>query len=145
LDSDFVSKIGRFVRRDAIEDQPTSDGRRRAVGVRRLLLPDWRDDPQGAELARNPRCSLSVANEEFHLVVDRDAALLDDPAVVVDLAGRWAAGGWPVSVDATGSALTAEYSAPSAGPPPWRAYRLTPRQATVVLTTAPGVGTRWRF
>jgi hypothetical protein len=71
---------------------------------------------KGRHLARDPRCSLSVANDEFHLVVDGDAALLD----------------------ATCIAPTAEYSAPSAWPSPWRAYRLTPRQATVVLTTAPG-------
>ena len=49
------------------------------------------------------------------------------------------------SVDATGVALTAEYSAPSAGPPPWRVYRLTSRQATVVLAATPGGATRWRF
>jgi hypothetical protein len=100
---------------------------------------------KGRNLARDPRCSLSVANEEFHLVVDGDAAMLGDAAVVADLARRWVAGGWPVSVDATGIALTAEYSAPSAGPPPWRAYRITPRQVTVVLASAPGGATRWRF
>ena len=78
-------------------------------------------------------------------MVDGDAALVDDPDAVADLAGRWAAEGRPASVDATGIALTAEYSAPSAGPPLWRVYRLTPRQATVLLTVAPGGATRWRF
>jgi hypothetical protein len=100
---------------------------------------------KGRNLARNPRCSMSVSTDEFDLVVDGDAALVEDPDVVADLVGRWAAGGWPASVDATGIALTAEYSAQSAGPPPWRVYRLTPRQATVVLTVAPGGATRWRF
>ena len=52
---------------------------------------------------------------------------------------------WPASVDASGTALTAEYSAPSAGPLPWRVYRLAPRQATVVLAAAPGGATRWQF
>jgi len=100
---------------------------------------------KGRNLARNPRCSLSVATDEFDLVVDGKAALVDQPDVVADLAGRWAAEGWPARVDETGIALTAEYSAPSAGAPPWRVYRLTPRQATVVLTVAPGGATRWRF
>jgi hypothetical protein len=77
--------------------------------------------------------------------VDGNAALVDDPDVVADMAGRWAGGGWPARVDATGIALTAEYSAPSAGSPPWRVYRLTPRQATVVLVATPGGATRWRF
>jgi hypothetical protein len=96
-------------------------------------------------LARDPRCTLSVATEEFDLVLDGEAALVDDPEIVQDVAGRYAAGGWPASVDGTGIALTAEYSAPSAGPPPWRVYRLTPRQATVLLAVAPGGTTRWRF
>src|SRR5262249_49100815 len=38
-------------------------------------------------------------------------------ATVADLAARWAAEGWPARADDTGLALTAEYSAPSAGPP----------------------------
>ena len=41
--------------------------------------------------------------------------------------------------------LTAECSAPSAGSPPWRVYRLTPREATVVLAAEPGGATRSRF
>jgi Pyridoxamine 5'-phosphate oxidase len=96
-------------------------------------------------LARDPRCTLAVSTAEFDLAAEGDAALVDDPDVVADTARRWADGGWPVRVDTTGIALTAEYSAPSAGPPPWRVYRLTPQAATVVLTTAPGGATRWRF
>ena len=100
---------------------------------------------KGRNLARDPRCTLGISTEEFDLAVDGDAALVDDPDVVAEMAGRWAEGGWPARVDATGVALTAEYSAPSAGPPPWRVYRLTPRQATVVLSATPGGATRWRF
>jgi hypothetical protein len=50
-----------------------------------------------------------------------------------------------VRVDATGTALTAEFSAPSAGPPPWHVYRIEVRQATALLTVDPGGATRWRF
>jgi hypothetical protein len=100
---------------------------------------------KGRNLARDPRCTLAISTDEFDLAVDGDAARVEDPELVADLAGRWAAGGWPASVDATGTALTAEYSAPSAGPPPWLVYRITPRQATVVLSAAPGGATRWRF
>jgi hypothetical protein len=42
-------------------------------------------------------------------------------------------------------ALTAEYSAQSAGPPPWYVFRLTPTKATAVETVAPGRATRWSF
>lgn len=100
---------------------------------------------KGRNLARDPRCTLGVSTKEFDLAVDGDAALVDDPDVVAEMAGRWAAGGWPARVDATGTALTADFSAPSAGPPPWRVYRLTPRQATVVLAAEPGGATQWRF
>ena len=103
------------------------------------------DTRKGRNLARDPRCTLSVAAREFDLVVEGEAAVVTDQAVVADLAARWAAEGWPARVDDTGMALTAEYSAPSAGPPPWHVYRLTPRTATAVGTVDPGGATRWRF
>ena len=96
-------------------------------------------------LARDPRCTLGISTEEFDLSVEGEAALVVDPDVVAEMAAGWVAGGWPARVDASGVALTAEYSAPSAGPPPWRVYQLTPRQATVVLAAEPGGATRWRF
>jgi hypothetical protein len=68
-----------------------------------------------------------------------------DPAIVAELASIWAAGGWPCRVDATGHALTADFSAPSAGPPPWFVYRITARAATALGTVEPGGATRWRF
>ena len=100
---------------------------------------------KGKNLARDPRCTLSVAAREFDLVVAGEATLVTDPATVAELAARWAAEGWPARADDTGVALTAEYSAPSAGPPPWHVYRLTPRTATAVGTVDPGGATRWRF
>jgi hypothetical protein len=86
-----------------------------------------------------------VAADEFDLAVEGDARVVEDAGVVADLARRWSAGGWPVRVDATGVSLTAEYSAPSAGRPPWRVYEVVPRRATALLTVAPGGATRWRF
>jgi PPOX class probable F420-dependent enzyme len=100
---------------------------------------------KGRNLARDPRCTLSVATQEFDLVVAGQATLVTDPATVADLAARWAAGGWPARVDDTGVALTAEFSAPSAGPPPWHVYRLAPRTATALRAVEPGGATRWRF
>jgi PPOX class probable F420-dependent enzyme len=96
-------------------------------------------------LARDPRCALSVATQDFDLVVEGTARQITDPPTVAAMAERWAAGGWPARVDDTGTALTAEFSAPSAGPPPWFVYRLTPHTATAVATAAPGGATRWRY
>ena len=104
-----------------------------------------RDTHKGKNLARDSRCTLSVAAREFDLVVEGEATLVTDAATVADMAARWAAAGWPARTDDTGVALTAEFSAPSAGPPPWHVYRLTPRTATAVSTIDPGGATQWRF
>ena len=96
-------------------------------------------------IARDPRCTLSVATQEFDVVIDGEAHLVTDPSTVAAMAKRWADEGWPARVDDTGLALTAEYSAPSAGPPPWFVYKLTPRAATALLTVEPGGATRWTF
>jgi Pyridoxamine 5'-phosphate oxidase len=100
---------------------------------------------KGRNLARDPRCTLGISTDEFDLAVEGDAVRIEDPDLVAELAQQWAAGGWPARPDAGGTALTAEYSAPSAGPPPWQVYRITPRQATVVLSVAPGGATRYRY
>ena len=54
-------------------------------------------------------------------------------------------GGWPCRVDESGTAITADFSAPSAGPPPWHVHRITPVSAYAVQTVEPGGATRWVF
>lgn len=100
---------------------------------------------KGRNIARDPRCSVSISVREFDLVVEGEAEKVIDPATVAKMARLWAREGWPCEVDETGVALTAAYSAQSAGPPPWFVYRITPRQATAVETVAPGRATRWTF
>jgi hypothetical protein len=100
---------------------------------------------KGRNLARDPRCTLSVATHELDLVMEGVAEKVADPATVATMAGQWNLAGWPARVDESGVALTAEYSAPSAGPPPWAVYRLIAHQATSVLTVDPGGATRFRF
>ena len=100
---------------------------------------------KGRNLARDPRCTLSLATEQFDLVVEGEAEMITDPPMVAKLAAVWAEGGWPARPDETGQALTAEFSAPSAGRPPWRVYRLQAQTATALGTVDPGGATRWRF
>ena len=100
---------------------------------------------KGRNLARDPRCTLSVAVQEFDLVTEGVVEMVTDPAVVADMAARWAEGGWPARPDESGTALTAEFSAPSAGPPPWRVYRLVPTRATALQTVEPGGASRFTF
>ena len=77
------------------------------------------------------------------LVLGGDAHRVTDSATLEHAAAAYRSGGWPANVE--GDALTAPFSAPSAGPPPWNLYRL--RYATVfgVATAEPHGATRWRF
>jgi hypothetical protein len=100
---------------------------------------------KGRNLARDSRCTLSLATQEFDLIVEGEAHKVTDRSTVAAMAARWSAGGWPARVDDTGLALTADYSAPSAGPPPWVVYRLAPQRATALATVEPGGATRWSF
>jgi hypothetical protein len=100
---------------------------------------------KGRNLARDPRCTLSVATHEFDLVVEGNATKVTEPSVVTTMAEQWRRQGWPAQVDASGVALTAEYSAPSAGAPPWVIFRVVARQATSILVADPGGATRWTF
>src|SRR3954471_7126921 len=100
---------------------------------------------KGRNVTRDPRCTLSIATEQFDLTVAGTAQRVIDPATVATMCNRWAAEGWPCRVDESGVALTAEFSAPSAGPPPWFVYKVTPHQATALLTVEPGGATRWTF
>ena len=104
-----------------------------------------RTSRKGRNLDRDPRCTLSVATAEFDLVVEGTAEVVTDPDVVAEMAALWSADGWPAEVDASGTALTAPFSAPSAGPPPWHVYRMTITAATALATVEPGGATRWRF
>jgi Pyridoxamine 5'-phosphate oxidase len=69
-------------------------------------------------ISRDPRCTVSVATHAFDLVLEGRAERVTDAAELQTVAEAYAAQGWPASV--SGDALTAEYSAPSAGPPPWQ-------------------------
>jgi PPOX class probable F420-dependent enzyme len=127
------------------------DGRPHVTGIGAawydgtLWFSTGRTSRKGRNLARDPRCTLSVSTSELDLVVEGTAQVVDDPALVGDYATRAAADGWPAEPDESGTAVTAPYSAPSAGPPPWHVYRVTPSAATVLLVAEPGGATRFRF
>ncbi|GAA4690182.1 pyridoxamine 5'-phosphate oxidase family protein [Nocardioides conyzicola] len=98
---------------------------------------------KGRNVVRDSRCALAVALREYDVIVDGTVARVTDPAVVAARAADWAAGGWPCEVDASGTALTAPFSAPSAGSPPWQVYRIDATAVTALQTVEPGGATRW--
>src|SRR5688500_9163708 len=58
---------------------------------------------KGRNPARDPRCTISVATNEFDLVVKGTATKITDPAIVADIAARAAADGWPARPDESGT------------------------------------------
>lgn len=83
-------------------------------------------------LARDPRCVLSVSARRFDLTVEGSARMVTDRGRLERIAQVYADQGWPATVSDDGTALTAPYSAPSAGPPPWHAYEVTPTKVIAV-------------
>jgi len=125
------------------------DGRPHAAGIGAL----WHDGDfyitsspaarKARNLAANPACTLSVRLETIDLVFEGEAHRTTDPATLEEVARLFREGGWPCEVE--GDALTAPYSAPSAGPPPWYVYRFTFHTVFGVATAEPFGATRWSF
>ena len=125
------------------------DGRPHLAGVGALwvdgkfYLTSGPGTQKSRNLAANPSCALSMALPGLDLVVEGRAAKVTDQATLERLAQLYAAQGWPAR--ASDGALTAEFSAPSAGPPPWHLYVVTPLVAFGVAGEKPYGATRWRF
>ena len=94
-------------------------------------------------LAQNPACAISMSLKDMDLVVEGRGERVTDDETLHRLATRYAEGGWPARVE--NGAFTYDYSAPSAGPPPWSLYEITPTTIFGVLASEPGGATRWRF
>ncbi len=94
-------------------------------------------------LVHNPHCVLTVATHGFDLVVEDEAMTVTDEAKLNRIVEAYRAQGWqPIVRD---GALYAEYSAPSAGPPPWDVYEVRPATVFALGTAEPYGATRWRF
>ena len=97
-------------------------------------------------VARDPRCTISVATKGFDVMVSGEARRVTDPKIVAEIAALWAKSGWPAQPDDSGTGITAPFNAPTLGPPPWFVYEVEPRTATAVGTAEETPGsTRWRF
>jgi hypothetical protein len=125
------------------------DGRPHAAGIG----PAWHEDAlyfssspdarKARNLRTNPACTISARLPGLDLVLEGEATRVTDAATLEAVAAKYREGGWPAEVD--GDALTAPYSAPSAGPPPWHVYRLAFHTVFGVASAEPHGATRWRF
>ena len=96
-------------------------------------------------VARDPRCSVSLSVQDADVVVEGDAVLVTEAGPVARIAKAWADQGWPAEPDETGTGITAPFNAPAQGPPPWKVYRIQPRSVTIALGSEPGGLTRFNF
>ena len=127
----------------------TPDGRPHAAGVGAqwyegdLYFTSGPGTRKSRDLAANPACTLSVRTPVADVVLEGEARRVTDAGVLEPVAAGYREGGWPARVD--GDALTAPFSAQSAGPPPWHLYRFTAHTVIAVGLTEPHGATRWRF
>jgi hypothetical protein len=125
------------------------DGRPHSAGVGAV----WVDDAlyfvsgpgtrRARNLGKNPACTVSVRLRGLDLVLEGEAGRVTDSGELEVVAATYREGGWPASVQ--DDALTAPFTAPSAGPPPWDVYRLALHTAFGVASAEPHGATRWDF
>lgn len=118
-------------------------GCRRPVGRRHALLHERRRDTREPNLTERAGLVISVKLADLDLIVEGAATKVTDGPTLQRLAERYQAQGWPATVK--DGALTAPFSAPSAGPPPWDLFELTPGTEFGVATAEPYGATRWHF
>lgn len=94
-------------------------------------------------IERDPRCAFAVATHGYDVSLKGRAVRVTDDEHLHRLAAVFAEGGWAPTVADGG--FTHDYSAPSAGPPPWYVYQFTPEEAIATATGEPGGATRWSF
>ena len=125
----------------------------------RPLLAIWLDGPDGMDgalhfaaggatrkarnLARDPRCAVATTVPSLDLTVEGSAAIVRDADTLARAAAVYATKyDWPVEI--RDGAFHAD-GAPTAGPPPYDLYRVTPKRIFSFGTDDSFTATRWRF
>lgn len=117
------------------------------------LLAVWTNDTlhfaaspttrKAGNLAHNAHCVVTTSNGGLDLVVEGTATKVTDGTRLHHVAGAYASKyGWQVEV--RDGAFYAE-GAPTAGPPPYEVYEITPTVAFGFPNDAAFTPTRWRF
>jgi hypothetical protein len=125
------------------------DGAAHVAGVGALWLDGrfWFTSGPGTRKSRNldhnPSCAIAAELPGLDLIVEGRANRVTDEATLARVAEAYRKGGWEATVK--DGAFTAEFSAPSAGPPPWYVYELRATKVFGVATEEPHGATRWRF
>ena len=81
---------------------------------------------KGRNIAERPECSLAARALAIDIVIEGTASWVDDRGLLQQIAAAYDSKyGWPVTVT-PGNMFDAPYGAPTAGPPPYRVYQVTP-------------------
>jgi hypothetical protein len=84
---------------------------------------------KGHNLERHGECSLAASAPAIDIVIEGSASWVDERGVLEQIAAAYDRKyGWPVTITSE-NMFTAPYGAPTAGPPPYRVYQLTPAVA----------------
>jgi hypothetical protein len=125
------------------------DGRPHLAGVGalwdqgKLYFVSGPETRKSRNVAENAQCAIAMALTGIDLVIEGVAQRVTDDDTLQRLAQHYGEQGWPAKVQ--DGAFTHDYSAPSAGPPPWDLYVVAPTTVFGVLSAEPGGATRWRF
>ena len=125
----------------------------RSVGQRRMVVafawfvtPAWRNREF---VTMGPAASLACTPSVVAVCRLMDENCVETglrcPALVARIAKRYQDQGWPATVSDDGISLTAEYSAPSAGSPPYFSYQVAPETVFALGTAEPYGATSFRF
>jgi general stress protein 26 len=96
---------------------------------------------KGKNIAHDPRCTISIAAPGIDIVAEGEAKIIRDEGQLQRIAKLY--DDWGPQV--RDGAFWHEFSAPSAGPPPWDVYEITPTTFFAVATVEPNGATRWRM
>jgi hypothetical protein len=124
-----------------------SDGRPHATGVGArwydgdLYFLSGPGTRKSRNLEANPACTIAMRLPDgLDLVLDGEAAPIDDPEILDAVGALVRQSGWPV--ERTDGGFAAPFGPWGGGPPPWRLYRFVFH--TAIGQGAEG-GARWRF
>jgi len=92
-------------------------------------------------IERDPRCAFGITMSGLDVSIEGRAVRVTDDAKLQQVAvlfGEWG----PTVAD---GGFVHEFSAPSAGPPPWHVYEFTPDDVYALMGEEPGGAMRWTF
>jgi hypothetical protein len=114
------------------------------VGARwadgRLYFKSGARTRKSKNLDGDRRCVIAAQLPELDVTFTGEAELVTDATTVQRIADLYAATGWPAR--ARGIQLEADYSAPTAGPPPWDLWTMAPESAVGLGASG---AMRWHF